>query len=226
MIQFNLLPDIKQEYIRAQRTRRLISVISVLVTAAAIALCVILVVGVNLVEKHHLSNLNQNIQQDTAKIKSIPHINDILTVQNQLNSLEQLHNSKPAAKRLYSYLNSMTPANADISELDIDFTQNTMQITGTASNLNLVKQFVDTLKHTQYQIEGQSNSKVNAFSQVVLSSFGTSDNRASYTINLDFDPTIFNNTDNIKLDVPQDQASHANTVNSSDLFKAKPKGRQ
>src|SRR4051794_9960581 len=103
MIQLNLLPDVKLEYIKAQRSRRLVITTSLLISAGAIILLVLLF-SVSSLQKKHISDLSKSISKQTTELQQKPQINKILTVQNQLGSLTALHAAKPAAARLVDYL--------------------------------------------------------------------------------------------------------------------------
>lgn len=223
MIELNLLPDIKLEYIRAQRSRRLILSLAVLISAAAIGLLVLLLI-VDGLQKKHLSDLNRDISSETSKLQHAPHINQILTVQNQLESLTALHSSKPDVTRLFKYLNQITPSKASINQFSIDFTQSTVTITGQADSLSTVNQFVDTLKFTNYT-SANNSTPTKAFSNIVLSSFGISGTagttqQASFTITLGFDKTIFDNTQKVDLTVPNTVTTRSLDTQPNDLFSA------
>jgi Tfp pilus assembly protein PilN len=223
MIQFNLLPDVKLEYIKAERSRRLVIGLSVLVCAAAVVLLAVLL-SVDGLQKKHLSDLNRDITNETNQLQGKPNINGILTVQNQLESLTALHNAKPAASRLFDYLNEVTPATVSITNFTTDFTQFTMTLTGTSDSLASVTQYVDTLKLTAYNT-GDNSTKSPAFSNVVLSSFSLNSNAnspgqaATYTIALSYDRNIFDITQNIALSVPS-VTTRAQIQNPSNLFQA------
>jgi Tfp pilus assembly protein PilN len=199
MIQFNLLPDVKLEYIRAERTKRMVVGISVLVTAAALVILVMLSLTVFVFQKEHMNHLTNDIAKYGKDLESTQDLNKILTVQGQLGALPGLHEQKPEINRLIPYIKQVTPAAASISSLNVDFTADTMTITGSADSLQAVNQFVDTLKFTTY---AQDNRSPKAFSDVVLSSFGRADKGASYTISLNFEHDIFDNTKTIELTVP------------------------
>jgi Tfp pilus assembly protein PilN len=220
MIEFNLLPDVKLEFIKAQRTKRLVMSISFIASAAALALLILLILSVDVVQKKSLDDVNRDVSTYTQKLKSSPQLSKVLTVQNQLGALTTLHDQKASATRLFGYLTQVTPAQATISNISIDFTQNTMTITGNANTLDTVNTFVDTLKFTTYTTESNS-TPTKAFTQVVLSSFSvpTSKSGASYTITLSFDPTIFSNTSNVTLTVPQTVTTRSVTDQPTDLFK-------
>ena len=224
--QLNLLPDVKMDYIKAQRMRRLAISIALLVSAAAIALLVFLV-GAEGLQKKHLSDLSHDITTNSNKLQGKPQINKILTVQNQLESLTTLHTGKPAASRLFGYLNELTPAQIDITDCKIDFTQQTENITGTADSLSSVNQYVDTLKFTKYTSNTTPGAKP-AFSNVVLSNFSLSGasqsngHPADYTITLSYDKNIFDITQQITLSVPSVTTTRLGVAQPLDLFEASP----
>jgi hypothetical protein len=226
MIQLNLLPDVKLEYLKAQRTRRLAMAVSFIVTAAAVAILVLLLL-VEGFQKHTLSNLNKNVASETSTLRSEPQINSVLTVQNQLQSINGLHASEPAANKLFDYLNELTPTSATISGLNVDFNAHTISITGNADALSTVDQYIDTLKFTTFNT-GVHTANSPAFSSVVLTAFSLNTSQqnqatvgaspASYTITSNFDPTIFNITKNVSLIIPTTVTTRSNREHPGPLF--------
>ncbi|HUB93118.1 MAG TPA: PilN domain-containing protein [Verrucomicrobiae bacterium] len=202
MVQFNLLPDVKLEYVKTQRTKNLLTLVSIVASVAGIAILLISVVTVDVVQKKSLDDENNDISRYSSQLKSIPNLNKILTVQNQLSTLTSLHDQKPVVSRLFGYIAEVTPTQTDLNELNIDFTANTITIGGSAPSLAAVSTYTDTLKATTYTISG-SSSKSNAFSNIVLTSFGQNQSGATFTITCSFDPAIFNTNDDVALSVPQ-----------------------
>lgn len=198
MIQFNLLPDIKQEYIRAERMKRLMVSVSFVASAAAIVLLVVAFSSVYIAQKKIINDLNDSISTSSRKLKNEPNISDILTVQSQLGSLDTLNNQKPVASRMFGYLSQVTPTQTTISDMRADFVQNTMTISGNSPSLDAVNTFIDSLKFTNYTVKGASDTKP-AFSSVVLANFSRSATSATYSITFSFDPAIFNVTDDVTL---------------------------
>jgi Tfp pilus assembly protein PilN len=225
MIELNLLPDVKLEYLKAQRSRRMAISISIIAAGAAIVMLVLILLA-NGIQKKHLSDLSQDIVSKSKSLQSQPDIDKILTVQNQLQSLTGLHAAKPAVSRLFGYLNSVTPSSVSINSLNLDFTQQTATITGNTDSLATVNKYVDTLKFTTFSDDSNPGTKAPAFSNVVLTGFALSaDNKsktASYVINLKYDPAIFNITKNVKLAVPQLTTTRASLESPTDLFQAAP----
>ncbi len=150
MIQFNLLPNVKLEFIKAQRLKRAILSVAVIVSGASLLLLVLLFLAVDVFQKQYLKSVNNDIQTNSAKLQSITDIDKVLTIQNQLISLPGLHASKPVTSRLFTYLKQIVPDKVKISQLDIDFDQHTLTFTGSADELSTVNKFVDTLKFTTY----------------------------------------------------------------------------
>lgn len=228
MIQFNLLPDVKLEYIKARRTKHIVMLSSFVVTGVSIGLIILLFVNVNVLQKRHLDNLNDDIQAKTSQLKAEQDIDKILTVQNQLATLNGLHDAKPAAKRLGTYLAQVTPDKVTISDLKVDFTAKTMTFDGGAEDLKAVNTFIDTLKFTTFDL-GEEKDK-HAFSNVVLASFSRTDDdqsatNASYQITLAFDSTIFDIKESIRLKVPDQITTRSVTERPAPLFQQQEGGQ-
>lgn len=211
MIQFNLLPDIKLEYIRAQKMKRSIILIALISTGISIAVVSMLAINVYGLQREHIRNLSSDIAEGEETIQSIDQFDRILTVQNQLLSLPDLHSQKPEASRLYEYIETVVPSDVRINRVELDFEAATLRFTGQADDLSEVNRFVDTLKFTNYVIlddeetddedsdDERQEDKIRAFSSVVLTNFSRDPAEASYTIDLEFDSTIFDTNQNAQL---------------------------
>jgi Tfp pilus assembly protein PilN len=225
MLQLNLLPDVKQEYIKAENQRRLVISISVIVTGVSIGL-LILLLSIGGLQRKHISDLTDDIASSTKELQGKKDIDKILTVQNQLNSLTGLHAAKPAATRMFDYLNQATPTQVDITNIKMDFTASTITITGTADSLSSVNKYVDTIKFTTYTTDSTS-TPTSAFSNVVLTAFaittGVKDGGrpANYTITLSYQKDLFDLTKKVSFNVPNLTTTRASS-NPNDLFKTAP----
>lgn len=215
MIQFNLLPDVKLEYMKAQRTKRLVVAISSTVTVVSVAILITLILVVFVFQKQYMNDLSADITKYSNDLRSTKDLDKILTVQNQLNSLSALHEKKPDTTRIFPYLQEITPSEVSIGNVTIDFETQVINITGAATSLSSVNKFVDTLKFTEYT---QDKTTRKAFSDVVLASFGRADKGASYTVNLKYDPIIFDNTQKIALNVPAKVTTRSETQKPGALF--------
>lgn len=224
-VQFNLLPDVKLEYLKAERTRRVVLSVSVLAAIASLVL-LFLLFSVTELQKKHLNDLSKDIKKESATLQGQKDVSKILTVQNQLNSLTALHNQKPATTRLFTYLTQIVPDKVNANNLSLDFTQNTVTITGTSDSLTTVNKFVDTLKFTEFTLGGEGDKAEPAFTNVVLSSFGLGQNVANYTITFNYNPTIFDITQQVELAVPKLVTTRSEVEKPSDLFVSIPKAEQ
>jgi Tfp pilus assembly protein PilN len=207
MIQFNLLPDIKIQYLRANRQKHTVVLISALATIASIAVMSVLLVVVFGLQKKNIADLNHDIKASSSELQSTRDLNKILTVQNQLKALPKLHDDKPVANRFFGYLGQATPPNSNNVRTITDFVQHTVSLSGTADSLNTVNIYIDRLKATTYHTADASNSTSTAnvekpaFSSVTLSSFGRDSKNATYTITFGFDPIIFNETSDVTFSI-------------------------
>lgn len=220
MIQINLLPDVKMQYLKVRRTQRLVVSVSTLLIAASLFIFVLLIGTVDVFQKKTLSDLNGTISSSEKQLQNTPNLNKILTVQNQLQVLTNLHNNKPAATRLFGFLQQVTPSSVTISQFNIDYTQNIVSITGNADSLDTVNSYTDTLKFTTYKKSDGSTGS--AFSSVVLSQFSRSASGATYTITASFDPGIFNSANNVSLTVPSIISTRSVLEQPTDLFSTGP----
>ncbi len=228
MIQFNLLPDVKLQFARTQRTKRMIFVVSIVVGGASLAVLVLMFMVVNVFQKQHMNSLHSDITASRSQLESITDLDKILTVQNQLTSLTCvtdedfaskpcLHDKKPVTSRLFGYLSRIVPDKVNIADLSVDFDQKTMQFTGAAQSLGDVNKFVDTLKFTVYK--GSDGKSANAFTNVVLSSFEKAETEINYTVNLNYDQAIFDSRTAVNLDVPSKTTTRSELEKPGDLFK-------
>jgi len=229
MIQLNLLPDVKEKYIKTERLKRMVFGGSLLAVFAAVAIAGILTMSL-FAQKARLSSLDKSIKTSSAKITGTKDLDKILTVQNQLNSLTALHDQKPVTSRLFDYLPQITPNDVSITNFDIGLDQTTgtqnISITGTTKSLEATNKFVDTLKFTKFSIDG-SDTQTPAFSKVVLTSFSSSNGSASYIITMEYDPALFtSDSKNIKLIVPKQVTTQSTTQRPDPLFQSTESGGQ
>jgi hypothetical protein len=228
MIQFNLLPDVKLDFIKAQRVKRTVVGVTALITAVCVAIATLLFVTVAVLQRNHINNINTDIKSYTKQITDTPDLNKVLTIQNQLNSLKGLHDQKPVTDRLFVYLTQLVPAAATVSDLKVDFELKTIKISGKADSVATINKFADTLKFTTYKYNDQD---INAFSSVVLSSFtlkaedgeDAQENGAGYELSMVYDQAIFDAAQkNLKLKVPSQVTTRSETEKPTKLFEDSP----
>lgn len=191
-VQFNLLPDTKLAAVKSSRSRNLLVSIILIISAVSAAIFLILLVTTSVIQKAQLSSADKTIAADTAKLQSMNGLDKMITVQNQLSTLVDLHKNKHISSRIFSYLPEVTPTQVSLGHLAMDFKNNTLQIDGTALDQKSVNTFIDTLKFTTY-IVNSGDSPKSAFPSVIESSFSIGTKNVGYSLNVTFDPALFAN---------------------------------
>lgn len=211
MIQFNLLPDVKLEYIRSRRMQRSVTLIAVVASALSVGLLILLFLVVNGIQKTHLKNLDNNISTLSTELESDEELSKILTIQNQLTQLPGLHEEKPQISRMKNFLLKVRPTDpAEVSYgiVDVNTAENIITITGRADTFKSVNTLVDALKFVKYSVDGEEKEE-KPFTKVTIIDFeivknlegseNSEDDGATYTIEMVYDPIIFDNTQNVSL---------------------------
>lgn len=137
MIEINLVPDVKQELIKAQRVRA--SVISVAILSGLIAggVVVLLAIWVFGVQTARGVILDNTIQSESETLASVEDVNETLTIQNQLSKISEMHNNKTITSRVFDILTTINPPepnNVAITNLTLDLDASTITIEAQAAN--------------------------------------------------------------------------------------------
>lgn len=195
MITLNLLPDIKKEYLRTQRLKRLFMVGSLLTSLGFVALTILLALFVFGVQRLQLSDVQSDIDSSLAQLQSVQDLDKIVTIQKQLEVLPGLHEGKPAANRIFSYLSSLVPAEVSLNKAEFIMIGDEVggELSGAAASPKAVNVFVDTIKNAQFTYEG-AESPIKPFTSVVLDDPTVQDDKIQYKITIKFDPLLFDNT--------------------------------
>ena len=91
MIEVNLIPDVKQELIKAQRQRTTVISGAILVSLIAVGLVAVLAFYVFAVQGVRSTMADSDIATKSKKLKSVSHLSNALTVQNQLNNINSTY---------------------------------------------------------------------------------------------------------------------------------------
>lgn len=213
MIQLNLIPDVKKEYLKSQRLKKTITMSSFIASGFFLAIVVILIGTVYLFQKSRINSLQSNIDSNISALQNINDLDKILTVQNQLNALPQLHDEEPKTSRLFNYLSKLTPNTVKLENLIVDFDPDaaTIEVRGHAKSFKEVNKFVDAIKNATYVTvdddQGRSEAK-KAFFDVVLSQIDKDNDEDSnrstiFAANFSYETDIFSDTfSKVTLSVP------------------------
>lgn len=231
MIELNLLPDVKKEFIKAQRTRNAVISFSIVATIAAGVLTTLLLSYVYVAQPLIIGAQTKAIKESEQKLKDIPEIDKYLTVQNQLSNLDSLHAERYAYSRAFGYLQQLNPAapnNVAISAVIFDKELKTLEINGVTRNFQALDVFQDTLENAQltYTSDGQV-STVRLFDKVVLEEAGLSSSGDVPLTNFKFllaypDEAFQNSSKDVKITVPSMITSDADRNAPKEIFGTTP----
>lgn len=220
MIQINLLPSIKAEYVKAQRTKRTVISVSIIAIGVSVGIVGILASVAFGAQQLQLNSLQDKTAKNEAKLKEVNDLDKILTIQNQLIALTPLHDAKPVMSRVFTYLQQTTPDQVTIENYSIKNDEYTWTVQGKAPSLELVNKYVDTLKFTEIVLQNASEEPVKAFNEVVLTSFAKTQDGYSFEIDFKYNDQLFSSANpDIKIIVPSTVTTRSQTqLPTGDIF--------
>ncbi|MEI7539696.1 MAG: hypothetical protein WCJ36_02930 [Candidatus Saccharibacteria bacterium] len=137
MIEINLVPDVKQELIKAQRIRSAVITVSIAVCVVSIAAVILLVLYIYTVQAVRSGIADNSIKQGNSQLGNVKDLSKTLTIQNQLTKISALNSSKKIDSRIFDLLSAVIPPSPNdvkFSNLAIDSTAKTISIDGQAAN--------------------------------------------------------------------------------------------
>lgn len=137
MIEINLVPDVKQELIRAQRIRARVITGSIFIGVLSVVIVTLLVIYIYTIQAVRSSMADSAIKQGSDQLASVKDLSKMLTIQNQLTKISILNSSKNIDSRIFDVLNAIippSPNNIQVSDLKIDSTTGLITIDGQAAN--------------------------------------------------------------------------------------------
>lgn len=135
MIEVNLVPDVKLEFLKAQRQKRNVISLSILVAIAAGALVVLLAFYVFVVQAVASGLADNAIKSETQKLQAVVDLDKTLTVQQQMDALDSMHNDKLVGSRVFEILDTIVPSGDNkvaVSSFTLDTEDNLILIEGQA----------------------------------------------------------------------------------------------
>lgn len=155
MIEINLVPDVKQELINAQRVRTSVISLSIIVGIAAIGVVVALAIWVLGIQTARGLLSDEAIKNESQKLAKVEDISNMLTIQNQLSKLPVMHDSKSIDSRIFDVLTTINPSapnNISINNLALDSSTKTIKIEGQAANgYPALEVFKKTINATNFE---------------------------------------------------------------------------
>ena len=164
MIEINLVPDIKIEFLRSQRLRARVITLSVVVSLVAIGAVVALAMYMGTQAIRNAYDDGQ-IKSEAAKLSSNnPDLTKLVTIQNQLNIISDLNSNKQVSSRIFDLLSAINPPapspnHISVNTVSLDPSNNAITIEGSAdAGFNGADGFKKTILNTnvQYTQNGQT----------------------------------------------------------------------
>lgn len=202
MIEINLVPDVKQELLRAELIRARVIIASVAIGIISVAVVALLASYVFIGQTVRNNLVDDKIKISSAKLIEIPNISKTLTIQNQLSKITDLNNNKNINSRIFEVLGATIPPypnDVKISTLEINTDTGTIDIEGQANNgYSSLEIFKKTIEGAVFRYSDQSD----VVSEVALASnISTSDTSYGedstgvkvlrFTINFSYTPELF-----------------------------------
>jgi len=109
MIEINLIPDVKQELLKAERSRAMVisgAIITCIVAGGIVALLAVYVYGFQGARNLFADNAIKSGSEELAKVEDL---SKMLTVQNQIKQINELDKTKTVDSRLFDVLSAVIP---------------------------------------------------------------------------------------------------------------------
>ncbi len=156
MIEINLIPDVKQELLKAQRTRAVVISGSILtcIIAGGIVVLLVLYLGVQGIRG---AIVDQAIEDGDAKLAKVEDLSKMLTIQNQLARINELNVGKKLDSRMFDVLAAIVPPapnDVQISQFSVNDEDSTVTMEGQTrayDSMEIFKKTIDgsVIQYTQ-----------------------------------------------------------------------------
>ncbi len=201
MIEINLVPDVKQELIKAERIRSAVISAAILIGIASVAIVTLLAIYTFGVQTVRSSLADDAIKKGGAQLAGVTDLSKTLTIQNQLTKISSIHDSIKVDSRIFDVLQTIIPPapnDVQVSTLTVDSSVNQVTIEGQAANsYAAVEVFKKTIEGAQIKYsDGTTNQSVALASNVSTgnTSYGEDSTGAKvlrFTLTFDYATELF-----------------------------------
>lgn len=159
--EINLVPDIKDEFIKALKFRNLVFFICIVVASGSL-ITILVFISISGGQQGIITAKKNTVDALYQKITDYRDLNDFLTIKDQLGNITAITENKTMASRTFGILSAIIPTGADyinISELSIDlsnanptFNIEAQANAGTAPfiDYNILDSFKKSLQYIRY----------------------------------------------------------------------------
>lgn len=148
MIEINLIPDVKQELIKARRIRSAVvsgAIVTTIISAALVVVLALYVFGVQTVRSVVVDDA---IKKGSAELAAVEDLSKMLTIQNQLTKINALNDAKSINSRSFDMLQAIIPPapnEVQVSGLKIDADTQTITLDGQTPSYPSLEAFKKTI---------------------------------------------------------------------------------
>ena len=137
MIEINLVPDVKQELIRARHVRTVVVSSAVTIGLVALGIVILLAIYTFGIQTVRASMADEAIKTKSKELSGITDLANTLTIQHQLSRLSELYDQTNVDSRFFDLLaaiNPPAPNQVSFSLARIDAETKTIRLEGQATN--------------------------------------------------------------------------------------------
>lgn len=166
MIEINLVPDVKQELLKAQRVRSTVITFAIMVGLIAVGIVIALAFYVFAVQNVRGALLDSSIKDKSQKLSDVSDLSKSLTIQNQLTKISSLNDAKKVDSRIFDVLNAIIPPapnDVQLSDVTIDSENKVITMNGQAQNsyaaVEVFKKTIGGTKIKYKDVDGKTQEK-------------------------------------------------------------------
>lgn len=200
MIQINLLPDVKQEYLRTQQTKHTVIVGSALISAVVLGVTVLLFVYVQIVQPQYQRVVQNDIDKGIQELKEKPDAQRLVTVQGVLEQMPALKDQQQVISRIFNYLKEFTPRSVAYNQVNLALDTSTITLSGGTVSYEQANVLANNLKSAKMTYrQGDSDQTASPYQNIVFNSLSKAENAndgrpVTFELTFQFNPLLFNPT--------------------------------
>jgi Tfp pilus assembly protein PilN len=200
MIEINLIPDVKQELLKAERARAMVisgSIITCIIAGGIVALLAVYIYGVQFGRNIIVDN---SIKSGSEKLAKVEDLSKLLTIQNQMKRINELNDTKSINSRLFDVLAAVTPPSPNeirVSLLTLSTEETTIRIEGQTKAYDSMEVFKKTIDSSVIvYTEDGTEKEVDLANNISLTeiSYGEDSDGAKvlrFTVSFKYPPELF-----------------------------------
>jgi len=202
MIEINLVPDVKQELIRAKQVKAYVVTGAVFVGLVSIGIVVLMALYLFVVQGARSGVADGDITELSKKLEKEADLDHMLTIQHQLTKIGEFHDQKNMDSRFFDLigkLNPEAPNNVTFSLVNVDADTKTVRLEGQAVNGYVAADVLKkTILNTSFSFKDSNGSiqKVPLTDTVSLSDLSYGDDATGkkvlrFVMSFVYDPALF-----------------------------------